>query len=73
MSDFKFDIIETIGVLSEKQNGWRKLLRFVKWGDNPPKFDIREWAPDDSKMGKGVTFSQEELSELSKLIDKALE
>lgn len=73
MADFKFEIVEKIGVLSEKPNGWRKELNFVKWGEYPPKFDIREWSPEYDKMGKGLTFTSEELEELGELIKNALE
>ena len=34
------------------------------WNDKDPKYDIREWSPDHSKMGKGVTLTAEELKKL---------
>lgn len=73
MAEFKFEIIENIGTLSEKPTGWTKELNFVSWNGADPKFDIREWAPEHDKMGKGVTFTLDELKELKILIDKALE
>ena len=73
MADFKYEILKEIGVLSEKNSGWKKELNFVKWGDNEAKFDIREWAPDKSKMGRGVTFTRDELVVLKDLIEYALE
>lgn len=73
MAEFKFEIIENIGTLSEKPTGWIKELNFVSWNGADPKFDIREWAPEHDKMGKGVTFTLDELKELKILIDKALE
>lgn len=73
MASFKFEIVERIGVISEKPSGWSKELNFVSFNEYEPKFDIREWSEDHSKMGKGVTFTLEELKELRKLIDKALE
>ena len=69
MSDFKFGIHEKIGALSEKNTGWSKQLTFTQWGDNEPKYDIREWSPSFDKMGKGVTFSQEELIRLRDLLN----
>ena len=68
-ADFKYDIVEEIGVLSENVKGWRKELNLISWNGAAPKYDIREWAPDHEKMGKGVTLTKEELSALKKLID----
>ena len=68
-ADFKYDIVEEIGVLSENAKGWRKELNLISWNGAAPKYDIREWAPDHEKMGKGVTLTKEELSALKKLID----
>ncbi len=73
MADIKYEIIEKIGILSEKPTGWKKELNFVSWNETPAKFDIREWAPDHDKMGKGITLTQEELENLRDLINKALE
>ena len=68
-ADFKYDIVEEIGVLSENAKGWRKELNLISWNGAAPKYDIREWAPDHEKMGKGITLTKEELSALKKLID----
>ena len=67
--DFKYDIVEEIGVLSENAKGWRKELNLISWNGAAPKYDIRDWAPNHEKMGKGVTLTKEELSVLKKLID----
>jgi hypothetical protein len=68
-ADFKYDIVEEIGVLSENAKGWRKELNLISWNGATPKYDIREWAPNHEKMGKGVTLTKEELETLKKLID----
>ena len=68
-ADFKYDIVEEIGVLSENAKGWRKELNLISWNGAAPKYDIREWAPNREKMGKGITLTKEELSSLKKLID----
>ncbi|HZK53244.1 MAG TPA: PC4/YdbC family ssDNA-binding protein [Desulfosporosinus sp.] len=60
----KFEIKETIGVLSESAKGWTKELSLVSWNEKDPKYDIREWSPDHAKMGKGVTLTAEELKKL---------
>ena len=68
-ADFKYDIVEEIGVLSENAKGWRKEINLISWNGAEPKYDIREWAPDHEKMGKGVTLTKEELETLKKLIE----
>ena len=60
MADFKYEIIEEIGVLSENAKGWRKELNKISWNGGVPKYDIRDWAPEHEKMGKGVTLTDEE-------------
>jgi len=69
MADIKFEIKETIGVLSESTKGWSKELNLVSWNDKDPKYDIREWSPDHAKMGKGVRLTAEELKKLRDLLN----
>ncbi|RBR84251.1 YdbC family protein [Enterococcus faecalis] len=66
--EFSYEILEEVAVLSENARGWRKELNLISWNDRPPKFDLREWAPDHEKMGKGITLTNEEFAELSKTI-----
>ena len=70
MADIKFEIVKKLGVLSTSSRGWSKELNLVSWNDRPPKYDIREWSPDGSMMGKGVTLSAEEMAALKALIDQ---
>jgi hypothetical protein len=69
MADITFEIKETIGVLSRNAKGWAKELNMVSWNGREAKYDIREWSPEHDKMGKGLTFTREELGELKKLLD----
>lgn len=68
MADIKFEIKETIGILSESPKGWKKELNFVSWNDKDLKYDILEWSPDHAKMGKGVTLTKEELDKLRDIL-----
>lgn len=68
MADFQYEIIEEIGVLSENSKGWRKELNRISWNGGTPKYDIRDWAPEHAKMGKGVTLTDEEAKKLKKLL-----
>jgi hypothetical protein len=69
VADITFEIKETLGVLSESAKGWTKELNLVSWNGREPKYDIREWDSEHQKMGKGLTFSKEELVKLKGFID----
>ena len=75
MADFKFDIVEHLGVISENSKGWTKELNLVSWNGARPKFDLRDWAPNHEKMGKGITLSNEEFEALKDLMlrDRTIE
>lgn len=68
-NEFKFEIINELGVVSEGNKGWRKELNRISWNSREPKYDIRDWAPDHEKMGKGITLTEQELRRLKELID----
>ena len=73
MAEIKFEIIETIGILSESSKGWKKELNLISWNEREPKYDIREWSSDHEKMGKGITLSNEEFNILKELLHKMQE
>ncbi|WP_099225359.1 YdbC family protein [Listeria costaricensis] len=68
MAGIEFEIVEHIGVLSENVKGWRKELNLVSWNGRTPKYDLRDWAPEHEKMGKGITLTEEEVAELKKIL-----
>ncbi len=70
MADIKFEIKEIVGVLSEGTKGWEKQLNLISWNDKEPKYDIREWAPEHSKMGRGVTLTRDELKRLRDILNE---
>ena len=43
-------------------------LNRISWNEQEPKYDIRRWAPDHEKMGKGITLSDDELLKLAVLL-----
>jgi hypothetical protein len=67
--DFSYEITQKMGAFSESKSGWTMELNMVSWGGREPKYDIRSWAPDHQKMGKGVTTTKEELVALKKLLE----
>lgn len=70
MAELKFEITEHIGILSTSAKGWTKELNMVSWNDRPPKFDLREWSPEHDKMGKGLTFTAEEMASLKQMLEE---
>jgi hypothetical protein len=56
----EYKITKHIGVLSEGSRGWQKEVNLVSWNSKPAKIDIRDWAPQHEKMGKGTTLTVEE-------------
>lgn len=72
MPEIKYEIIQSIACLSEEKNGWTKELNLVSWNGNAPKYDIRSWSADHSKMGKGITLTKEELVQLASVLQELL-
>ena len=62
-------IVKHYGVLAESEKGWTKELNLVSWNSRDPRLDIREWAPDKNKTGKGVTIKQSEFGALKRIVN----
>ena len=72
MADITFEIKETLAVLSVSSKGWQKELNLVSWNGAAAKYDIREWAPDHERMGKGMTLNEDEAQALLELLQEDL-
>ena len=57
------EILETFIEFPESR-GYHLELNLVKWGENEPKYDLRRWNDDRSKMTKGITLTKEDLLNL---------
>ena len=68
--DFSFEIVKNIGIVSEGKGGWNLELNLVSWSGRPAKYDLRSWAPDHQKMGKGITLTDEELEALKTALNE---
>lgn len=68
MSNFQYEITEHIDIVSESPKGWTKELNLISWNNRDPKYDLRDWAPEHEKMGKGITFTREELKALRDIL-----
>ncbi len=70
--EITYEIKETVAVLSTSASGWHKELNLISWNGGEPKYDIREWAPDHEKIGKGVTLTEEEAAILVTVLKKRI-
>ena len=70
MPEIKYELIEKVGVISSGTNGWDKELNLISWNEREPVYDIRDWAPDRAKMGKGVTITLEEAKIIRDMLNK---
>ena len=62
--DVTFEIVERIGILGSFDTGWTKELNLVAWNGGAPRYDIREWSPDLSRMSRGITFEEKEMRQI---------
>ena len=70
MAEFKYEITERIAVLSTNARGWERQLNMISWNDHEPKYDIRDWSPDGSKMSKGLSLSHDEMAVLKDILNE---
>lgn len=72
MADINFEIKKHIGVIANGSRGWRRELNIVSWNGGKPKYDIREWDENHEKMGRGITFTEDEGVALMALLREEL-
>ncbi len=60
-----FELVEVLHQFSKQGNAeYRKELCIVDWFGKGPKYDIRGWNDDHTKMTKGISMTEEEFREL---------
>lgn len=69
MAEITFKITKELGVISETSRGWTRELNMVSWNDREPKYDIRDWSPDHSRMSKGMSLTEDEMKKLVELFN----
>ncbi len=70
MAEIKYEIVQRIAVLSQRPRGWERQLNLISWNDAEPKYDLRDWSPDGSRMGKGISMTKAELATLRGILDE---
>lgn len=71
-NDITYEINRHIGVISTERSGWNRELNIVSWNGGEPKFDIRSWSADHTRMTRGITLTYEEAASLTSLLRKAM-
>ncbi|NLV33945.1 MAG: hypothetical protein GXY21_05345 [Clostridiaceae bacterium] len=71
MPDITYEIKKEIGVLSEASTGWTRQVNMISWNGRDAKLDIRDWAPEREKAGKGMTLTKDEVKKLVELLNEA--
>ena len=66
--EFRFEILNHIGILSTANSGWSKEINIVRWNDAHPKIDIREWDGEHEKMSRGASLNVKEAEKLRDLL-----
>lgn len=66
-----FEIVRDYGGFGDGK--WQKHLTLISWYGKPPVFDIRPWNEDMTKMGKGITFSKDDIFDLVGIFEDILE
>ena len=70
MPDIKYEIEKELGYISESAKGWKKELNLISWNGKESKYDLRDWAPEHEKMGKGITLTIDELKVLKDILNE---
>ena len=70
MAEFTYEITERIAVLSTNARGWERQLNMISWNGAAPKYDIRDWSPDGSRMAKGISMTAEDLKALKDILNE---
>ena len=71
MANITVNVIKVFGTIGERKSNNLE-LRLVSWNDNPPKYDLRGWYTDSrgiERCTKGMTFGEDELFEVMKIIN----
>ena len=66
-----FEIMEHVGVIEARKDGWTKEVNIVAWNGGQPKIDIRDWDPSHERMTRGITLTEDQAEKLTHaLVDR---
>ena len=67
-AEVTFEIMEHVGVLESRADGWTKEVNIVAWNGGQPKIDIRDWDPTHERMTRGITLMEDTAEKLAKAL-----
>lgn len=70
MRSESFEIVRSIGTISEQKKG-SKQLNFVRWNGREARYDIRNWSKEGDPY-KGITLDRDEARQLLRLLSAEL-
>lgn len=47
---------------------WNMELNIISWNGRLPKYDLRKWNSDHTKMSRGITMNQKEMRILAETV-----
>lgn len=71
--EISYEITRQLGVVSTNNSGWTKEVNLISWNGREPKIDIRDWNPDHSRMGKGITLTADDAKAVADIINKEVQ
>lgn len=71
-NDITYEITRRCGVIATEKNGWTRELNIVTWNGGEPKYDIRSWNEDHTRMTRGITLTYEEATSLARVLRAAI-
>ena len=66
--EVSFELMEHIGVIGNKDNGWTKEVNIVAWNGGSSKVDVRDWDPKHERMSRGITLFEDEAEKLARAL-----
>lgn len=70
MANIKYEVRRELGVLTDNNTTWQKLVRLVSWNQAQPKIDVRVWNTETGLPAKGIALSDEEARLLYQILEK---
>ena len=69
-TEVTFEIMEHVGVIEARKDGWTKEVNIVAWNGGQPKIDIRDWDPSPERMTRGITLTEDQAEKLTKALSE---
>ena len=72
--EIRMEIIRPLGTLCENGRGFTTEVNILRWNDNDPKMDIRQWTPDSHHpMKGGVSLTEFQAMKLYEILKNYFE